>query len=114
MGLISNLCTDLGVAPETLARIVGLPAERVARWAVGGVPPHHHIDFRPLEEVVEMVREWPMKPVRNTVRLGLPALSGASILQMLEEHGAVFVLERLRVDVHAQSPAAGAPTPVAG
>ena len=58
---------------------------------------------------MEMVREWPMMPVRNTVRLALPALGGGTILQLLEEQGAVFVLERLRADVRVQPPAAGIP-----
>lgn len=111
MSLVSSLCSDLGVGPELLARIVDLPTDRIVRWSVGGVPPHHHSDFRPLEELLEMVREWSSMPVRSGIRIALPALDGGSILQALEEHGAFWVLERLRVDVRL-SPASAAPAEI--
>lgn len=102
MGLISNLCVEMDVAPEQLARIVGISVERVAQWAVGGVPPHHHSDFRPLEELVEIVRGWSSAPVRTSIRVAVPALGGGSVLEALEEQGAVFALDRLRVDVRVE------------
>ena len=96
MSLISNLCSDLAVSTEQLARIVGLPADGVARWGVGGVPPLHHSDFRPLEDLLDLLHQRTPVPVRRAVRIGLPALQGRSILAALEETGPVFVHERLR------------------
>lgn len=96
MGLISSLCSELSISVEVLARIVGLPAEGVARWATGGVPPQHHSDFRSLEDLVELVRQRAPLPVRAAVRVGLPQLDGRGILEVLEAKGAEFVLERVR------------------
>lgn len=96
MGLVSNLCTELGVSQDVLARIVGLPAEQVAEWDVGGVPPRHHSDFRPLEDVLDLIRHRTRTPVRRAVRVELRELGDASVLELLLTEGPVAVLERLR------------------
>lgn len=100
MGLIAMLCDEMCISHEVLARIVGVPAEGLDGWRAGGVPLRHHSDFRVLEDLLAEVRERSPLPVRGAIRVGVPELEGASILELLLEQGAVVALRRVRAARH--------------
>jgi hypothetical protein len=96
MGLIAVLCEEMCISHEVLARIVGVPAASLGAWRAGGVPLHHHSDFRVLEDLLSDVRERSPLPVRGAIRVAVPELEGASVLDLLTEQGPVVAQQRVR------------------